>query len=269
MMAKPDLKFGYERDYVHVMGVDQGCYITIWRLVPNSKKNLDPHDIGHWQLVWVEYSPDETAFKTFLKGNDGLMIPKIGRLDQLMELYNIVLCVVDGEPSGNDALNFQKDWPMKVWVNHSTSVNFDDPYLGFRWVDKEQTPDGEELHVCRISEDKAGALDAYFNYLYSNSFEIPMFEDEIIQTWVQHHLNIKKTITEKRLTFGRVKHETIYYSMGTGDHFGQSSKFAFEAASLYHKVDWFHPTVIIASGAISGVKFKQEVRNHEKSMVSP
>jgi hypothetical protein len=45
-----------------------------------------------------------------------------------------------------------------------------------------------------------------------------------------------------------------------GDHFGQSGKFAFEAASLYHKVDWFNPSVIIASGAISGVKFKQDGR---------
>ncbi len=260
VMAKPDLKFGYDKGYAHVMGVDQGCYITIWRLIPNSKNNLDPHDIGRWQLVWVEYSPDETAFKTFLKGTDGLMTPRIGRLDELMQRYNIVLCVVDAEPSGNDALNFQKDWPMKVWVNHSSNVNFDDPYLGFKWVDKEKTPDEEELYVCRISEDKAGALDAYFNYLYSNAFEVPMHEDEIIQTWVQHHLNIKKTITEKKLSFGRTKHETIYYSMGTGDHFGQSSKFAFEAASLYWKVDYLNSPIIIASGSIQGAKVKQEAR---------
>jgi len=88
---------------------------------------------------------------------------------------------------------------------------------------------------------------------------VPMYEDDMGQ-WVTHHLNIKKTITEKKLSFGRTKHETIYYSIGVGDHFGQSGKFTFEAASLYHKVDWFSPSVIIASGAIHGTKFRQEAR---------
>jgi len=259
ILAKPDLKFINEPGYVHVMGADQGAYVSVWRLIPNSKNNLDPNDIGRWQLVHVEFSPEEMAFKNFLRGKNGLMIPKPGRLDEFMERFNIVLCVIDGEPDGNTALNFQKDWPKKVFVNHSTRVNFEDPYLGFNWVGKETTPDGEETYVCQISEDKTGALDAYFNFLYKNSLDVPMYEDEMGQ-WVTHHLNIKKTITEKQLSFGRKKHETIYYSVGMGDHFGQSGKFAFEAASLYHKVDWFNPSVIIASGAISGVKFKQEAR---------
>jgi hypothetical protein len=250
-----NLRFGYDPGYIHVMGVDQGAYITIWRLLPNTKNNLFP--IGRWQVVHAEFCPNTDAFKTFNKGEDGKMYPKKGRVDLLMEQFNIVLCVVDGEPSGNDALNFQGDYwkpTPRVWVNHSTSVNFDDPLLGFKWTDKEKEPSGEEIYTCRIVEDKAGALDAYFNFLYQGGLEIPAHEDEM-EMWKQHHLNVKKTITEKQLAYGRKKYETIYYSVGVGDHHCHSSKFCHEAASLYWRLDYMQPSVIISSGLITGTKF--------------
>jgi hypothetical protein len=251
-ISNPELKFGYEPGYTYVMGVDQGCYITIWRYIPNSRGKLMP--IGKWQVVHAEFCPDELAFKTFSKGEGGLIQPKPGRLFTLMEQWKIALAVVDAEPSGNDAHNFQKDFEKKVWVNHSTRVNFDDVLLGFKWVDREVSPSGEEIWVCRISEDKTGALDAYFDFIYSGFLEVPIFEDEM-ETVVNHHLNIKKTTTEKNLAFGKKEYQTIYYATGF-DHYGQSGKFAYQAACLYFKLDYLNPTIIIANGTISGVKFK-------------
>lgn len=250
-MAKPDLKFAYESGYVHIMGVDQGCYITIWRYKLNSREP-DKVPIGRWQVVHAEFCPDEQAFKNFKIGADGNAIPIPGRLASLMGQWNIALAVIDAEPSGNDALNFQKDFPKKVWVNHSSKVNFDDPLLGFRWIDKEKDPSAEEVWVCRISEDKAGALDAYFDFLYSGFLEVPANEDMMEQV-VKHHLAVKKTITESKLAWGRTKYETIYYATGP-DHFGQSGKFAFQAASLYWKLDYLNPTILIIDATISGVK---------------
>ena len=52
-----------------------------------------------------------------------------------MEQRGIAMCVIDAEPSGNDALNFQKDFIGKVFVNHSTKVNVDDLFVTSVFVD--------------------------------------------------------------------------------------------------------------------------------------
>ena len=252
-ISKPDLQFGYEAGYVHVMGVDQGCYIVIWRYVPASRGDLTP--IGRWQVVYCEFCPDQLAFKTFTKGTDGLMVPKKGRLAELMEQWHIVLTVIDAEPSGNDAHNFQDGFKKKVWVNHSTKVNIDDPLLGFKWVDKETSPNGDDVWVCRISEDKTGALDAYLDFIYAGNLDLPVHEEEM-STFTSHHLAIKRTLTEKKLAWGRTQYETIYYAVGE-DHYGQAGKFAFQAASLYWKLDYLNPRILIVDGRISGVKMFQ------------
>jgi hypothetical protein len=51
---------------------------------------------------------------------------------------------------------------------------------------------------------------------------------------------MKKTTTEKKLTFGRVKYETIYYSTGAS-HFCHSGKFVYQAACLFFKLPFFIP----------------------------
>jgi len=238
-ISRPELRYGYDPRYLHLMGVDQGAYITIWRMIPLSRADLFP--FGKWQMVHAEFCPGSMAFKTFNKGPDGRLIPKPGRLNELMEQWKIVLCVIDGEPSGNDALNFQQDYvkEKRVWVNHSTKVNIDDPRLGFNWIENDIEPNQEEIFLGRISEDTTGALDAYFDFLYQGCLEIPAHEDNI-QTIISHHTAMKKTTTEKKLTFGRVKYETIYYSTGAS-HFCHSGKFVYQAACLFFKLPFFIP----------------------------
>lgn len=124
---------------------------------------------------------------TFNKGPDGRLIPKPGRLNELMEQCKIVLCVIDGEPSGNDALNFQQDYvkEKRVWVNHSTKVNIDDPRLGFNWIENDIEPNQEEIFLGRISEDTTGA--SHFchsgKFVYQAVclfFKLPFFNPKII-----------------------------------------------------------------------------------------
>lgn len=254
-LCRPELRYGYEPGYTHIMGVDQGAYIMIWRMIPLSRVDLFP--IGRWQLVHAEYCPDVLAFKTFETGKDGLVIPRLGRLNALMEQWKIVLCVVDAEPSGNDALNFQKDYvnDKKVWVNHSTEMNVDDPRIGFNWTEDVTEPNQEKIFLGMISEDRTSAIDAYFDFLYQGCLEMPEHEDNI-PTIISHHTSLRKTTTEKKLPFGRVKYRTIYYSTGQ-DHFGHTGKFAFQAACLYHKLAFLNPRIILASGRIDGVKIFQ------------
>lgn len=72
-ICKPDLHYGYDPKYVHVMGVDQGAYIMIWRMIPLSRADLVP--VGRWQMVHAEFCPDAAAFKTFGTAPGGLIIP--------------------------------------------------------------------------------------------------------------------------------------------------------------------------------------------------
>lgn len=253
-LRNPELAFGHAPGHVHVMGVDQGAYITIWRLIPLSRGDLMP--LGRWQLVHAEFCPDTEAFKTFIKAPNGTVVPKPGRLSKLMEQWQIAMAVVDAEPSGNDAINFQKDFMGKVFVNHSSKVNADDPAIGFNWLEKETDPSGEEIFVGRISEDKTMATDAYFDFLYSANLELPLHEEEV-DTWSKHHLAVKKTTTEKKMGYGRIKYETIYYAVGD-DHYAQSGKFAFQAAVIYFRLFGQGPSLILVSGNITGVKLFQE-----------
>lgn len=257
-ICRSEVRYGFDPQYMHVMGVDQGAYIAIWRLIPFSRADLLP--FGKWQMVHGEFCPDSLAFNNFEKGLDGKLIPKPGRLNALMDQWKIALCVIDAEPSGNDALNFQQDYvkEKRVWVNHSTKVNVDDPRLGFNWVENDIEPNQEEIFLGRISEDHTGAIDAYFDFLYQGCLEIPEHEDNI-HSIISHHRSLRKTTTEKKMPFGRIKYETIYYSTGL-DHYAHACKFAYQAACLYFKLSFFNPKIILASGNIDGVKMFQSKR---------
>ena len=255
-IQKPELQFGHEPGYIHVMGVDQGAYAVIWRLIPGSRRDLVP--LGRWQLVHAEFCPNAQAFKTWQTNpTDGTVIPLQGRMAKLMEQFGVVMCVIDAEPSGNDALNFQKDFLGKVFVNHSTKMNVDDPQLGFNWLEKETDPNGQEIYVGRISEDKTQAFDAYFDFIYSGNLETPdPARESEVEDVIKQHLNVKKTTTEKKKSFGRFTYETIYYAVGD-DHYGNAGKFTYQAACLFHRLGYFNPTVILVSGQVSGVKMFQ------------
>lgn len=253
-MKRADLSFGYDSSRVHVMGVDQGAYITIWQLIPLSRGDLLP--MGRWRVVHAEFCPDADAFKTFVRAPNGTVVPKPGRLAMLMDQWKIAMCVVDAEPSGNDALNFQRDFIGRVFINHSSKVNVDDPTIGFNWFEKETDPAGEEIFVGKISEDKTQALDAYFDFLYSGNLELPLHEEEI-ETVIKHHLGVKRTTTEKKMSWGRIKYETLYYAVGA-DHYAQAGKFAYQAAAIYFRLFGQGPSLILVSGQISGVKMFQK-----------
>jgi hypothetical protein len=258
-ISRPNLHYGYDPKYTHVMGVDQGAYVTIWRMIPLSRADLVP--IGRWQMVYAEFIPDAVAFKTFDTSQSGLIIPRPGKLNDLMDRWKIALCVVDAEPSGNDALNFQKDYvkEKRVWVNHSTRVNVDDPRIGFNWIEDVKEANEEEIFLGMISEDRTSAIDAYFDFITNGNLEIPENEENIQAAVIPHHTSMRKTTTEKKLPFGRVKYETIYYSTGA-DHYAHSGKFAYQAACLFHKLAFLNPKIILASGLIEGVKLFQEKR---------
>jgi hypothetical protein len=98
-------------------------------------------------------------------------------------------------------------------------------------------PYQEEIFLGRISEEANGALDTYFDFLYQGCLEIPAHEDNI-QTIISHHAATRKITSEKKLTFGRVKYETTYYSTGAS-HFWHSGKFVYQAVCLFFKLPFF------------------------------
>jgi hypothetical protein len=256
----PVCVFGYEPGYTYIAGIDQGAYVCVWRYIPNSRGDLAP--IGRWEIVHVEFTPDELAFKTF-QTVDGQISVREGRISQILKQFHCELAVCDAEPSGNDASNLQKDFPRTVFVNHSTRMNIDDPSLGFKWVDEEKDPGGQSIFVGRISEDKTGAFDAYSDFLYQGYLAMPQQEaEEVIGKMISHHLNLKRTIREEKQTVGKtrstrkVQYETIWYSVGP-DHYAHANKFAFQAASLMWRLGRMNYTSLVTDTKISGVKWPE------------
>jgi hypothetical protein len=237
---------------VHVMGIDQGCYATIWAMVPFSRE--DGRQYGQWVLIYSEYVPDEYAFTTWqIDGQN--TIPRKGRLHEIMEEWNIDLAVIDAEPSGNDAHNFSREHEGKVFVNHSTQMKNHDPNIGFTYIDRDSDSDDNDVWVGKVSEDKTSAVDCYFDFVREGNLLVAAgFDEEEFNKYIEHHTAIRRVYEEK--AFGQIV--AVYKSFGQ-DHFGMSGKMAYQAAVLYHKVDSAVSHIIIPTG-ISGWKMSKERR---------
>lgn len=243
-----DDTYQYDRKrpgWVHVMGVDQGCYVTIWGLIPFSRE--EGHQFGKWVKVHFEHVPNEKAFSSFEQ--HGKEVRRIeGRLSHLMKEWEIDLCVIDAEPNLNDAHNFSREFEERVLVNHSTSMKNHDPSIGFTWVDFDTDANDDTIWVGKISEDKTSAIDAYFDFIREGNLVIAAgAEEEALDKYIEQHLNIKKVYEERSTAQGLPQVIAVYRAFGP-DHYGHSGKFAFQAAVLFHKLDKPTSHIIIPGG---------------------
>jgi hypothetical protein len=246
-------EWGRRREnWVYVMGVDQGCYVSVWGMIPFSRDDGNPW--GKWVLCHFEHAPNEQAFTTFqIIGKE--TIPKRGRLHEIMKEWDIDLCVIDAEPSGNEAHNFSREFEARVLVNHSTGMRNHDPSIGFNFIDFDEDEDGNKIFIGRISEDRTSAIDCYFDFVREGSLSIAAgCEESRFKEYIDHHTNIRKVTEEKSGGgLGVAQMISSYKSFGL-DHFGHSGKFAFQAAVLIHKLNRATSHIIIP-GAIEGWKF--------------
>ena len=87
------------------MGIDQGagyCYVVIADMKDGKKR------IRHTEVI-EQHNPD-------YRGHEGAIVSPFNRLAELMTEYNVSLAVVDAMPSINDALQFARQFPGRVYL---------------------------------------------------------------------------------------------------------------------------------------------------------
>jgi hypothetical protein len=112
------------------MGVDQhsgNCFVTIMRRGKDGKKQLAHIEvIESSNPIYWEYNE-----KT---GEDGPVSP-FKRLGELMTEFNVGMCVIDAMPNINEAYQFARDFPGKVFIAHYKDAGQD----MVLWYDRTKT----------------------------------------------------------------------------------------------------------------------------------
>jgi len=145
------------------MGIDQGAgYIMV--TIADHKDNQKR--IRHVEIV-DQHNPD-------YRGPDGEILSPFNRAAELMKEYNVGLCVVDAMPSVNDALQFARQFPGRVFLAY-----YADGKEMVQWNDRSKYKEtvrkaGPLLkfkHTATIS--RFASLDYMFGELKSGSFIVP------------------------------------------------------------------------------------------------
>lgn len=218
-----DLEWGYnDGQYVHILAADQGAYITIARLKPNSQTDINP--IGIWQLVYAEYCPDTEFFSKVERDGDKEQV-KEGRLSELIKEWKPVVAVIDREPNIASADNELKLFPDILWVSDSTGNANERLYLEKKPAD--QAAESVDPYTHRISENKHQQLDVYYTQIRNRRWEYANGGDDTWERFKTQHKNIKKVLGDDN--------SFKYMSFGD-DHFAQSGKLLSVASEIYNIV---------------------------------
>ena len=122
------------------MGVDQGAgylYVTVSDMKDGKKR------VRHLEII-EQHNPD-------YRGPDGTVVSPFNRLAEIMREYNVGLAVVDAMPSINDALQFARQFPGRVFLayyardakevvqwndrkKHKETIRKAGPLLKFKWT---------------------------------------------------------------------------------------------------------------------------------------
>lgn len=204
-----------ERDlnHPHIMGIDQGCYWSVARLLRDSQ--TAPNPFGVWIVVACGYVKDAEAFSKVVNENGQLKVVS-GKLSELIEYWRPEAAVIDRLPNVASAEAELALFPDTIWLNDSKGT------FGER-VRYEEL-DGNERKIHRITENKHLAIDEYFQQIRSRRWQYACNPGSEFATFKKHHKNIKKVISENQYF--------QYQSFGD-DHFGMAGKYMSEAAEIY------------------------------------
>lgn len=164
-LVKPDLPWAEANkpETKTSMGIDQGAgylMVTIADMKDGKKR------IRHVEIV----EQHNTAYR----GPDGAIVSPFNRAAELMKEYNVGLAVVDAMPSVNDALQFARQFPGRVFLAY-----YADGKEMVLWNDRSKYKEtvrkaGPLLkfkHTATIN--RFSSLDYMFGELKSGSFVIP------------------------------------------------------------------------------------------------
>jgi len=149
----PLLEWGDGFTGKNFMGVDQmsgNNYVFILNKEPISQKV---------RVVWFEIIDDPDPFK---------------RTGQLMEEFNVKLCVCDSEPNANDALRFAGHFGKRVFLckygRYDDMTKWQDQWKPKKWAKRAGT---ETYHKWRVFLDKYKCIERTLKWIAGGRVEWP------------------------------------------------------------------------------------------------
>lgn len=210
----------YDGRSPHIMGIDQGCYLTVARLKPGSQTETNPR--GVWQYVWVEYIKESEAFTKVELNDRREPIVKIGQISKRIEKWHPEVVVMDHLPN-TAASEAERELHKEImWLCDSKGN------VGIERIkyEEKEIKDEQEFLVHKITENRNLAIDEYFEQIRGHKWEFPMVvTGDQFDVFKQHHKNLKKIVNQ----------DTKLFTYGTfgKDHYGQAAKLCSEAAEIY------------------------------------
>ena len=161
--------FASPDDYA-VMGVDQGD--TLWVEISVKDKLTGKSKIIYCEKVDYTDYDDEDPFQ---------------RLPELMERYNVWVCVIDALPNKNSSRWFKNKYlsDNRVYMAYYTRTKDGDV----------STNDKEGV----VNIDRTETFKYTFNRIYNGEIAIPVGAD-IMEIWQEHMTNLKKETVENEDT---------------------------------------------------------------------
>ena len=263
--VRPEFNWGFERGDQYVLGCDhhpsQGGFIVIYRQIKGTISPAKPE--GKWVLVYIEHVKNNRELWDDTETITDIQTIKKGRIYELITEFNVSLAVVDSEPDTNevDKLIDEFGFSKQVWCCKSSGTVSE----SFAW-EETKLVNGNEVPVCKITENKVAAIDYYFNRIRFG--DILFLEPEkypgrnLWQKFQDSHTNLYKGEVVSRAG-GQEKLASVniteIYKMRQNkikDHWVMAGKFGCHAIRLLNKVNLsmkhLAPPKIHTMGRIAG-----------------
>lgn len=181
-------------EHMATMGVDQGD--TLWVEISVTDERTLKRKIVYMEKVDYTDFDDEDPFQ---------------RLPELMERYNVWVCVIDALPNKNSSRMFKNSFlkDQRVFMSYYTNTKDGDINVN------------EKEGIVNI--DRTEMFKWAFNRIYNCDVAIPTGPD-IVSLWKDHMCNLKKEVVEDEST-GAIKE---FFERTGADHFNH--------AHLYNEV---------------------------------
>lgn len=247
--VRADFDWGFSRGDQYVLGCDhgsaQGGFIVIYRQIKGTVSPAKPE--GKWVVVYVEHVENNRNLWDDTETISDIQNIKKGRIYELITEFNVSLAVLDIEPDTNevDKMIDEFGFSKQVWCCKSSGTVSE----SFAW-EETKLVNGNEIPVCRITENKVAAIDYYFNRIRFG--DILYLEPEkypgrsLWQKFQDSHTNLYKGEVAGKAGQSAVKEKlaamniTEIYKMRQNkikDHWVMAGKFGCHAIRLLNQVN--------------------------------
>jgi hypothetical protein len=179
-------------DATYYMGIDQGneLQVIIGKIENGSKRK---------KIVHVEIISIEKGFR---------------RAKQLMELFKVRYCVIDGNPNRHDALDLQKAFPGRVLV-----ADYNEQKQTWR-----ATKASGKTFLTNVAIDRTAAFDDLIESIKKGEWQLPGEPPSLpndVELVIDHLTALKRDVQERKTKSGSAEQVAVWVKL-RADHLAHS-----------------------------------------------